>query len=501
MSRIVTDYLDRSADLYPDKLAFVDEKKQLDFKTLKKEAMIIAANIIKKGYFKQPVAVYLEKSTDCISAYCGVSYSGNFYTPLDVEMPAERIRKIMDTLAPKLIITDHLHKSEVEDFAKSTEVLYLDDCICQQTDVSIVEIVKEKILDTDILYVLFTSGSTGMPKGVIISHRALLDFIDWGSHEFDINEQFVFGNQTPFYFSMSVMDIYQTLRNGCTTYIIPHNMFSFPVLLMQYMQEKRINTLFWVPSALLMVSAFHCLSTPHLSELKRVFFGGEVMPLKHLNAWKREYPDVQYVNFYGPTEVTDTCAFYEVNREFEDTDMLPIGKSCRNMDVFLLDDDNRLVNDGEVGEVCVRGSGLSYGYYNDPDRTKEVFVQNPLNRLYPEIIYRTGDLAKMNEYGELVFVSRKDFQIKHMGNRIELGEIENAVSSLEGVMQNGCIYDKKRSKIILFYTGSLEEKELKNKLEKLLPAYMLPNRRIKLDQMPVNLNGKIDRTTLSNMIL
>ena len=176
-----------------------------------------------------------------------------------------------------------------------------------------------------------------------------------------------------------------------------------------------------------------------------------------------------------------------------------MGQACRNMDVFLLDTNDKPVPEGEIGEVCVRGTGLSYGYYGDPEKTSEVFVQNPLQPRYPETIYRTGDLARKNEFGELVYVSRKDFQIKHMGHRIELGEIEAAVSSLEGIDSCCCLYNGKRQWIILYYTGSIEESLLTERLKALVPGYMLPNKKYRIETMPLNLNGKIDRQKLKDM--
>lgn len=499
MIRIVTDYLDNTAKKYEGKTAFVDADGSITYGRLRTNALHLATEIIARKYFRKPIAVYLDKSTACICAYMGAAYSGNFYSPLDTKMPLARIQKIMDTLKPAAVVTDQLHKEAAEAFAAGADVIVLEDTYEQPVNEEAVANILDKILDTDVLYVLFTSGSTGIPKGVTISHRALIDFTEWGAKRFQLDDSVILGNQTPFYFSMSVFDIYQTLRNGAVTYIIPQKMFSFPGLLMQYLQDNKVNTLFWVPSALTLVAAFHCLNAPHVDSLKNVFFGGEVMPMKQLNAWIEEYPDVRYVNFYGPTEVTDTCTVYEVNRHFENTDKLPMGEACRNMDVFLLDDNDNLVAGDGIGEVCVRGCGLAYGYYNDPKKTAEVFVQNPLNSNYPEMIYRTGDLAQRNAYGELVYISRKDFQIKHMGHRIELGEIEAAVSSIDGVEQNACVFDHEKSRIILFYSGSAQEKDVMDEIKKMLPAYMVPNKRVKLETMPFNLNGKIDRQKLKEI--
>lgn len=500
ITRLVTDYLDNAAKKFPGKYAFIDEKRKMTFGEVRDEAEKIAMSLIKKGFFKKPAAIFLNKQVECIPAFMGVAYSGNFYAVLDTKMPVARIGKIMQTLKPEVIITDSEHEETAKSFAGDSEVLVYEEMMRESAEHERIEEVKSRIVDTDVLYVLFTSGSTGNPKGVILPHRSVVSYIEWGAETLGYNEETILGNQTPFYFVMSGLDIYETLRNGCTMYIIPKTLFSFPMKLLGYMKERRINTVYWVPSVLCLIANFKALPEIHLGDLKKVLFGGEVMPVKQLNMWRREYPEVQFVNLYGQTEMTDICAYYIVDREFDDTESLPIGRRCRPMDLMLLGEDDKIVSDGEVGELCGRGPFLTYGYYNDPQKTKEAFVQNPLNTSYAEIIYRTGDLVKYNERGELIYISRKDFQIKHMGHRIELGEIEAAASALDGVDMNCCVYNEKESKIVLFYTGSSEKRQVNQLLKVALPVYMLPNKYVKLEEMPFNLNGKIDRTKLKEML-
>lgn len=492
----VAEYLEKTVERFPNKVAFVDSNRSISFEELKREADKVAITICKLGYRKEPVIVFLDKSVEVVVSFLGIIKSGNFYSPIDTNMPVARIEKIVSTLQPKVIITDKKNSEVAKNFAGDAHVLEYESCMESEINYTDLNDANEKILDSDLVYVLFTSGSTGIPKGVMISEKGLIDFVEWATEYFNIDDEFVFGNQTPFYFSFSIYEIYLTIRNGATTYIIPHELFSYPGELMKYLYERKINTIIWVPSALCMVSMFRALKEPYLPELRRVMFGAEVMPAKQLNRWVSAYPNVDFYNLFGPTEVTDTCSAYKIDRKIEDDEAIPIGLSCRNKEMLLLNEANELVKEDEVGEICVRGSGMAYGYYNDEQRTKEVFVQNPLNKRYPEIIYRTGDLAKYNALGEIVYVSRKDFQIKHMGQRIELGEIETAIASVDGVERCCCLYDSKKSRIFMFYVGEIDSTDLIEKVKKIVPQYMVPNRSVKLEQMPFNLNGKIDRVKL-----
>lgn len=492
----VSQYLDETAKIHPQKIAFVDSNRKITFKELQQESDCIGCAISTYGYRKEPVVVFLDKSVEMVAAFLGVIKSGNFYSPIDTNMPVARIQKICSTLKPVIVLTDKMHAEIVRSFADNVIVLEYKACREVTVDYDVLDERNKLILDTDLAYVLFTSGSTGVPKGVMISEKGLLDFTEWATDYFKVDSTFVFGNQTPFYFSFSIYEIFLTIKNGATTYIIPKELFSYPGELMQYLFDNKVNSIIWVPTALCMVSTFRALKAPYLPELKRVMFGAEVMPAKQLNRWIEAYPGVEFYNLFGPTEVTDTCSVYKIERKINDNEAIPIGVSCQNKEMLLLDEKDNLITGYEVGEICVRGSGMAYGYYNDIARTQEVFVQNPLNNKYKEIIYRTGDLARYNEYGEIVYVSRKDFQIKHMGQRIELGEIETAIAAFEQVERCCCLYDAVKSRIFLFYVGDVENDVLIEKAKEVLPQYMVPNKSIRLDVMPYNLNGKIDRVKL-----
>ena len=506
MKANVTYWLDETAKRFPDKTAYADAKKEITFGELRRQARNIACELTEKGLFKKPVAVFLEKGVAVLTSFMGAAYSCNFYSPIDVDMPGSRVNKILEVLEPAVVITTASLREVFSQYDYQGDFLLLEEVLAseeQDTEKeAALDAARKRGIDTDLLYVLFTSGSTGVPKGVTINHRAVIDYIDWVTETFEITEQDSFGNQAPFYFDNSILDIYSTLKTGATTYIIPKNLFAQPVPLLEYLREKKINTIFWVPSALIVVAKLKAFRNVDLSDtLRRVLFCGEVMPNKQLNVWRKFLPDVQYANLYGPTEITDACTYYIVDREFADEEPLPIGIPMPNTDILVLNEKDEPVTGEEPGELCVRGTSLSMGYYKNPEKTREAFVQNPLNQAVPEQIYRTGDIVKYNEYGEIIYLSRKDFQIKHMGHRIELGEIETAVSSLEEITLCCCLYDEKRQKIVLFIEEALDKAFINEKISHLVPEYMLPNKVITVEKMPINANGKIDRVKLKEYIV
>lgn len=498
----VLEWLNRSAERMPDKVALWDDREQATYKQYHDKSIGIAQAIINVGLeTKKPIVVYLNKSIKVLMSFMGIAYSGNFYSPIDTEMPAVRVNKILEVLQPELVITTKELAEEFKAFNYSGGFLFYDDIEALPFSES-VQRRTNAILDTDLLYVLFTSGSTGVPKGVCITHGSVIDYIDWVTDTFAITQEDSFGNQAPFYFDNSILDIYSAMKMGAALYIIPQQLFSQPILLLGFLKENKINTIFWVPSALIVVSKLKALRNVDMTDvLKRVLFCGEVMPNKQLNVWRKYLPDVTYANLYGPTEITDACTCYVVDREFEDDEPLPIGFPMRNTDVLVLDEKDALVTEeGVVGELCVRGTGVSKGYYRNKEKTATAFVQNPLNDSYEEKIYRTGDLVKYNERHELVYLSRKDFQIKHMGHRIELGEIETAVSSLPGISLCCCLYDEKHNRIVCFVDKQMKKDEVNEQLKSLIPDYMLPGKVIVQEEMPINANGKIDRIRLREFL-
>lgn len=496
MQNHVLDYLDNTVKRVPDKIAFANETDALTFQNVYDQNRAVATFLMEKGLYKEPVVVFMNKHPKTITAFFGVINSGNFYVPIDEEMPRIRIDLILDNLKPRAIICDAQTVEIAKDFKFEGELYLYDELIQTTVNAEGLADIRSKAIDTDPIYVVFTSGSTGIPKGVVACHRSVLDYIEQLSETLEFNENTVFGNQTPLYFDACLKELYPTLKFGATTYLIPKSLFMFPIKLVEFLNEHKINTICWVVSALTMISAFGAFKKVVPQYLHTIAFGSEVFPIKQFRIWRETLPDAKFTNLYGPTEGTGMCCYYKVNREFELDEVIPVGRPFKNTEIILLDENNKRAADGEPGEICIRGTSLTMGYYNNPEKTSEVFVQNPLNTAYPELIYRTGDIGKYNEYGELVFVSRKDYQIKHMGHRIELGEIEVNVNMLEEIKLSGCIYDNEKGKIVLYYVGDMEAGELTRVLREKLPRYMIPNYVEKLEEMPLTPNGKINRVFL-----
>ncbi len=497
----ILEYLNDAVERFPDKCAYFDEQIEFTYRHMSDAAKAVGTKLINKlGVTCRPVIIYMEKSPAELAAFLGCLFSRNFYVPLDVCMPEMRIRMIVENLKPAAVITDMAYYDQARKF--SSNVFIYEEMTETCVDEKLIEERLLTCLDTDPAYVLYTSGSTGVPKGVVVSHRSLIDYVEHFCDEVGISADDTIANQAPFYFDASLIDIYCTLCAGATMGIVPLEYFSIPLKLLDFLQKFNITTIRWVPSAMKMVSTFKGFKSIRPDKLRKVIFGAESMPVKVYNYWKENYPDAEFVQIYGPTEITGVCTYHFVDRDYSDEETIPIGKAFRNTEVFLLDDDDRLITrSGVTGEICVKGSCLALGYYNSKEKTDEVFVQNPLNPYYNEKIYRTGDLARYNDEKELVFISRKDFQIKHMGHRIELGEIETAVMALPNMKNACCVYDTDRQKIVLFYeSDAYTDVTLAEILKDRLLRYMVPNTFHKLEEFPLLRSGKADRVKLKELI-
>ncbi|EAK3283025.1 amino acid adenylation domain-containing protein [Campylobacter upsaliensis] len=489
----IDDFLQKSVKKFPHKTLFKEmggvSITYKEFDDLSQKVATKLLNTLAKEPIQSPILIILPKSINTLISFFAVAKSGNFYTLLDEKMPLERIEKIIKVLKPKAFIT-----SKSLNLKLDLPTLYTEDFESYERDEEALIKARLKHIDTNLLYVFFTSGSTGLPKGVSISHKSVIDYAFWVSEEFELDENEIIANQAPLYFDNSILDIFPTIKEGGSVHLVPNSLFAFPLKVLEYLENEGVNTIFWVPSVLIYFANTQALEKFKLEKLKKVLFCGEIMPNKQLNYWRTHLPHTLFANLYGPTEITDVCCFYKVNREFKDDELLPIGKACKNTELLVFDENKNFINEaGKKGELFVRGTSLSLGYYNDIEKTKAAFIQNPLHHNYLDLLYKTGDIVAYNEFGELLCYGRLDNQIKFKGHRIELGEIEAVLNSHEKIKNSACIF--KDDKLIAFYESE-EELDLKGFLKDKLPSYMLPKQSIRLTKLPLNINSKVDRLAL-----
>ena len=492
--------LEKTVTEVPDKLAFSDGEGGLTFAALTAAARSVGSALRRRGYGGEPVLILMDKRPEEIAAFFGVIYAGCFYAALDADMPPARMSLILETLGARVLICDARNRARAEQLAASGafrgDVYAYTALAAEDADRAMLDEVRARQIDTDPIYIVFTSGSTGVPKGVAACHRSVIDYTEALCEAIGFSRETVFANQTPLYFDAPLKEIMPTVKYGATTYLVPRMLFSFPMRLCDYLNRYRINTICWVVSALTMISSLGVLEKNPPLHVTTVCFGSEVFPRRQYDLWRATLKEARFFNLYGPTEATGMSCWWAATRALAPDEPVPVGRPFRNTDILLLTEDGHRAEPGEVGEICMRGTCVTLGYYNNPDKTAEAFVQNPLNSAYPEIIYRTGDLGRYNRYGELVFLCRRDAQIKIMGHRVELGEIEAAASDHGSVRAACCVYDAGRTRLVLFYVGDADARELNAHLRDRLPRYMLPAVCVPLSVMPLTPNGKIDRKGL-----
>lgn len=495
-------YLEEQASKNSEKIALTDKNGSITFREMRVKAIEIAS-AIGSQYRNQPVGVYLPKSINCITSYMAVLYTGNFYVPLDVKSPEDRINTILGNLNPAVIVTEskYAKKFSHNPSYEGIKIVTIDNISEENKEVGFdYKSIISSVLETDPIYCIYTSGSTGVPKGVLVSHLNIDNFATWVQGTYDVNQDTIIGNQCPFMFDVSGVDIYMCMKYGAHVHIIPETLFSFPVKLVDFLNEKRINFIIWVPSVLIHIANSKAFDKNKPEFLEKVLFIGEPMPNKQLNYWRSHLPNTLFSNTYGPTEATIITSYYNVDRPFKDSDPLPLGKPCYNAEMFVLSDQGKLIQNDQVGELYIKGTLVALGYWNNSKATKGAFIQNPLNQQYPETVYKTGDLVTYNEFNEIVYVGRVDSQIKHLGYRIELGEIENAVGNIKSIYRACVLYNKTDSEIVLFFDtddSNLNDGTIRKDLSKYIPKYMLPSKFIRLKDWPLNSNGKVDRKKLT----
>lgn len=471
------------------------------------------------------VCVLMPKSPVAIMAIVAIYKAGGIYVPLDPASPAPRLAKIIGSCQPRWILAAGAVSGLLDDLADddrwspSIRVGWLEPDRVQgerfRAEFSTRDLAAYSGSPVDVsaarddpAHLLYTSGSTGVPKGVIITHGNVLSFIEWAVQYFDIHPSDRISGHSPLHFDLSVLDIFGTFAAGAELHLVPPEVNVLPNKLADFIRATALTQWFSVPSVLNHMAKFDVVRFDDFPTLRRLLWCGEVFPTPALIHWMRRLPHVRFTNLYGPTETTIASSYYTLPACPEDEGApIPIGRPCAGETLFVLDEHLRPVPPGEVGDLYIGGVGLSPGYWRDPEKTRAAFLPDPHSSHAADRIYKTGDLARVGEDGLVYFLGRDDSQIKSRGYRIELGEIEAGLHAL-GILQEAAVIAVpttgfEGASICCAYVPlrgrSLPPTEVRSDLSRFLPAYMLPSRWMALDELPKTANGKIDRGRLKEM--
>jgi len=494
----VLQWLEATAEKFPDKTAFDDGDRTINFHELRAEAREKASALtaLLKGKKNLPVAVLSGRNVKTPALFLAVVYTGNFYAPLDATAPKDRLRIILRNLKPELLLTDNENENLAKELFSDLNIPIINESALTDAkggfDFS--EIIESTKWDTP-LYVIHTSGSSGIPKGVLTGHGSVINYVNAYTKVMGITAEDTLGNQSPLDYIAAIRDIYIPLKTGASTYIIPKKDFAVPALLFDALNAKHVSSIGWSVNAMTMPTKMGAFEKSVPEFLTKVCFSGSVMPCSVLKIWQEHLPRTRFVNQYGPTEATASCTYYEITEPVTDDTVLPIGKPYDNYEVFLIKDD-----DSEIGEICVGGPVLALCYINDEERTRQAFVPDVRPGHEGKTMYRTGDLGSYGEDGNLMFHGRKDRQIKYLGHRVELGEIEEAAGTLENISECAALYNEEKELIFLVYAGDAAAKEIAVALRAKLPGFMVPRKFLKVQELLKLPNGKPDYKEMQKLI-
>jgi amino acid adenylation domain-containing protein len=524
--------LEDSAAKFPDRVALSYQGSTITYKRMNVLANQLGHILQKSGAQRgDRIGIYLEKSIDAVVAILGILKAGAVYVPLDPAAPALRVAYIVENCGITCLITSPKRAESIDQMFTQkcplTTVILMqedDSSISQQplsqpafNTISYQEIVncpeaKPPVIDTiwtDLAYILYTSGSTGNPKGVIISHLNALTFINWAADTFDFSENDVFSSHAPLHFDLSIFDIFVALQAGAEIAIVPEEISYFPFRLVEWIHENRISTWYSVPSILTMMLLKGGLGRFKFEPLRYIIFAGEVFPVKYLKSLMSALPSADYYNLYGPTE-TNVITYYHVPRLAPELNTpIPIGIPCANMQLFILDNDGALVSEtGKEGELYARGTMVARGYWGNSAKTNEVFLDRFNGAHFGERIYKTGDIVKQDEEGNLLFVGRRDHMIKSRGYRIELGEIENVLYNHPSIKEVAAIAvpeeeigNRIKAFVSLKEGEAFEPAVFRSHCAKYLPKYMIPEAFEFCEALPKTSTGKVDKKVLADSVL
>ncbi len=513
--------LTETAARFPDKAAVVFQDEAITYQQLDELSNQVAHTLKKNGVQQgDRVGIYINKSIPSVFSIFGILKADAVYVPLDPWAPVKRLGYIIKNCDIKCLLTGSDKMNFVVrmiDAESPLEKVILTDDGQYSAEISTVETIEwtdvqaeatgtpaRKSIETDLAYILYTSGSTGDPKGVMISHLNAFTFINWAYETVNIQPEDRVANHAPHHFDLSVFDIFVTVKAGGSLYPVPTHTAKFPVKLAEFISKNKISVWYSVPSAWVHMLTHGKMDEHDFSALRTVIFAGEVFPIKHLQRLVQQIPHADYYNWYGPTETNVITSYKVENLDPNSNTPVSIGKVCENMGIFILDETGKEVTTpGITGELYGRGSGVAQGYWNDPEKTARLFVQNPLQTHFSDRAYRTGDLVQIGDEGNLIYLGRRDHQVKVQGYRIELGEIENALLNHPQIKEAAVVALKNEEqttylKAFLTLNGGepLSSLDIKRQCSRFVPRYMIPEVVEFCDHLPKTSTGKIDKKSL-----
>ncbi len=523
MRTLLQNWVTEQAERRPDAVALVMHQKKMTYAQLdqctNQLARLLKAAGCKRG---DRVCFLMPKSPAAIVSILGILKADCMHVPMDPSNPPARLAKIIECCENRWILAagpvanslDELLSDEK--YRKSISIGWMEDEQVAgrnfRSEFSRADLpsystqrVDSQNSREDPAHILFTSGSTGMPKGVVITHANVIHFVEWAVKYFGVTSSDRNSSHPPLHFDLSTFDIFGTFAAGAQLHLVPAELNLLPNKLADFIRTSELTQWFSVPSVLNYMAKFDVVQFNDFPTLKRLLWCGEVFPTPALIYWMKRLPHVTFTNLYGPTEATIASSYYTVPKCPEDERApIPIGVACDGEELLVLDENLQPVPSGEVGDLYIRGVGLSPGYWRDPEKTSAVFLPHPSSADPSDRIYKTGDLAKVGEDGLVYYVGRSDSQTKSRGYRIELGEIEAALNTISGLEECGVVAIQaggfEGATICCAYVpasnAEVDPAYLRKELSKLVPTYMLPSRWMALERLPKNANGKIDRPRL-----
>lgn len=514
---LLTQAVDEWAKISPEKEAVRFNSQSMTYAQLSQRSNQLARALRDRGLRRNSrVGIYMNKGLESAVAMYGIMKAGGVYVPLDPFAPVERIRFVIGDCGIRLLISAEAKAESLMQMEAAgwdvEHVIGLEHNELTGTNTIAWQTVEDHYdadgmdphsVEQDLAYILYTSGSTGVPKGIMHTHRSGLSFAEWGVKTYGLSQEDRLSNHAPLHFDLSTFDFFAGHIAGATTVIVPEALTKFPASMVKFIEKEAITVWYSVPFALIQMLLRGKLGGHDVSSLRWVLFAGEPFPTKHLRNLVNQLPGARFSNLYGPTE-TNVCTFYNLPETLPQNDEpIPIGLPCTNVDALIVDEDGNQSLDGEAGELLIRGGVVMRGYWGQPEKTRRGFYIREDIEGSPDIFYRTGDLVRRREDGNLDYLGRKDRQIKTRGYRVELDEIEVALLAIEGVQQ-AAVYpvpDGEGSNlinaaVILADGNPLDPETIVNLLADRLPQYALPSRVDVHAEFPRTSTGKINRKVL-----